>query len=72
MATEKEMYELLGRALVDANFRAALAADPVQAAAGLGYELTEEQVAALKSADMAQAVQGLDERLSKGDYYIIK
>jgi Ribosomally synthesized peptide prototyped by Frankia Franean1_4349. len=72
MATEKEIYELLGRALVDAEFRASLSADPAKAAAGLGYELTEEQMAALKSADMAQAVQGLDERLSKGDHYIVK
>jgi hypothetical protein len=71
MATEKEMYELLGRALTDADFRAALADDPVKAAAGLGIDLTEEQAAALKSTELSQGIEGLDERLSKGDHYIL-
>jgi hypothetical protein len=65
MATEKEMYELLGRALADAEFRAALAEDPQKAAAGLGFSLTEEQLAGLQASDLAQAAEGLDERLSK-------
>jgi hypothetical protein len=70
MATEKEMYELLGRALTDGDFRAALADDPVKAAAGLGIDLEEAQAAALKSKDLSQGFEGLDERLSKGDHYI--
>ncbi|MBN1140089.1 MAG: hypothetical protein JXM73_26200 [Anaerolineae bacterium] len=65
MATEKEMYELLGRALANAEFRAALAGDPQKAAAELGVSLTEEQLDALKASDLAQAAEGLDERLSK-------
>ena len=65
MATEKEMYELLGRALADADLRAALLEDPQKAAAGLGFSLTEEQLAGLKETDLGQLAEGLDERLSK-------
>jgi hypothetical protein len=65
MATEKEMYELLGRALTDANLRAALAEDPLKAAQGLGLDLTEEQLAGLRASDLGQSLEGLDERLSK-------
>jgi hypothetical protein len=32
MATEKEMYELIGRAVMDTEFRKKLMADPEQAA----------------------------------------
>jgi hypothetical protein len=66
MATEKEMYELLGRAMTDAGFRAALTADPAEAAAGLGISLTGDQVAGIQASDLAVASEGLDERLSKG------
>lgn len=69
MATEKEMYELLGRALTDANLRAALVEDPVKAAQGLGMDLTEEQLAGLKATDLGNMAEGLDERLSKYSYY---
>ncbi len=65
MATEKEMYELLGRALTDSNLRAQLHDDPVKTAAGLSINLTDEQAAALKEMDQAQGLEGLDERLSK-------
>lgn len=65
MATEKEMHELLGRALTDTNLRAALAEDPVKAAAGLGLSLTEEQLAGLRASDLSLGLDGLDERLSK-------
>ena len=65
MATEKEMYELLGRALTDPQLRAVLVEDPVKAAQGLGMDLTEEQLAGLKSTDLGQLTEGLDERLSK-------
>jgi hypothetical protein len=65
MATDKEMYELLGRALADADFRAACAEDPEKAAADLGFSLTEEQLAGLKTSELAKAAEGLDERLSK-------
>lgn len=65
MATEKEMYELLGRALTDSQLRAALVEDPVKAAQGLGMDLTAEQVAGLKATDWGHLAEGLDERLSK-------
>ena len=65
MATEKEMYELLGRALADAKFRAVLLADPQKAVADLGFSLTEEQLAGLKALDLSPMPEGLDERLSK-------
>ncbi len=65
MATEKEMYELLGRLLTDPELRKALADDPLMAAANLGITLTEEQAAALKSSDLTGELEGLDERLSK-------
>lgn len=65
MATEKEMYELLGRVLTDAQLRAALAEDPLKAAQGLGLDLTEEQLAGLRASDLGQLTEGLDERLSK-------
>ena len=48
MTTEKEWQELLGRALADEAFRAQLFDDPRQAAQDAGYDLTEEQLAALK------------------------
>ncbi len=65
MATEKEMYELLGRLLADPDLRKSLLEDPMKATAGLGITLTEEQAAALKESDLAGALEGLDERLSK-------
>ena len=65
MATEKEMYELLGRAMADAEFRTALTADPAAACAGLGISLTEDQVAGLQASDLAHAAEVLDDRLSK-------
>ncbi len=65
MATEKEMFELLGRLLTDDNLRRAVLDDPVKAASGLGIDLTQEQAAALQASDLTGAMQGLDERLSK-------
>ena len=65
MATEKEMQELLGRALADEAFRARLLDDPRQAARDAGYELAEEQLAALKMIDTQTLAEALDERLVK-------
>ena len=65
MASEKEMQELLGRALADEEFRARLFDDPRQAARDVGYELTEEQLAALKTIDLQTLAEALDERLVK-------
>ena len=65
MATEKELNELLGRALTDAKLRAALLEDTLKATQGLGLSLTEEQLAGLKATDLGRLAEGLDERLSK-------
>ena len=65
MATEKEMYELVGRAVVDADFRARLMEDAVKAASELGYVLTAEQVTALAAVEGKGLAAVLDERLPK-------
>ena len=51
MATEQELYQVIGRAVVDSAFRARLAADPVAAAAEVGVALTPAEAAGLKSED---------------------
>ncbi len=65
MATEKDWLELLGRALADEAFRAALFDDPRQAAQDAGYDLTDEQLATLKGIDVQTLAEALDERLVK-------
>jgi hypothetical protein len=65
MATEEEMYALIGRAVADPEFRSKLAADPEGAAREVGYTLTEEQLAALKSREAGALATVLEERLPK-------
>jgi hypothetical protein len=65
MATEKEMYELIGRAVADAEFRKKISANPEEAAKEAGYTLTDEQLAALKSKDAKGIAGVLEERLPK-------
>lgn len=65
MASEKELHELLGRAMVDEGFRKSLIADPAAAVSGMGISLTDEQLAALKATDFTQMSGSVDERLSK-------
>jgi len=60
MATTKEMYELIGRAVLDPTFRRRLAADPNTAAQLGGYRLTPAQLHALKSLDITLIGQQLD------------
>jgi hypothetical protein len=66
----KEAVEsVIGRAMVDERFRAAIFANPDEAYRA--YDLTEEEVAALKSidAETVEAMAGtLDERVSKMDW----
>jgi hypothetical protein len=64
MASQKEIQDLIGKAMADAEFGASLLADPAKAAKSLGYDLTEDQVAGFKASDLSSA-EGLDERLSK-------
>jgi hypothetical protein len=65
MATEQEMYALIGRAVADPEFRSKFAADPEGAAKEVGYTLTEEQLAALKSREAGGLATVLEERLPK-------
>jgi hypothetical protein len=65
MATEEEMYALVGRAVADPEFRSKLAADPEGAAKEAGYTLTEEQLATLKSQEAGGLTTVLEERLPK-------
>ena len=65
MATEKEMHELVGRAVMDVGFRKKLVADPKAAAKEAGIILTEQQRAVLKSAEGKGLAAVLEERLPK-------
>jgi hypothetical protein len=65
MATEEEMYALIGRAVADAEFRSKLAADPEGAAKEAGVTLTEEQLATLKAQEGGGLATVLEERLPK-------
>jgi len=64
--SKEAVQTIIGRAVVDVQFRESLFTDPDQVLAG--FELTEEEVAALKAID-AVAVESfagaLDERISK-------
>jgi hypothetical protein len=59
------MYELIGRAIADPDFRADLIADPPKAIKEAGYELTEEDLAKLRQIDLRGAAEALEERISK-------
>jgi hypothetical protein len=65
MATQKEMYELIGRAVIDARFRRDLIADTEAAVKAAGYTLTEEQLASLKTADGKGLAAVLEDRFPK-------
>jgi hypothetical protein len=65
MATQKEIHELIGRIVADPDFRASLQDDPEAAVKEAGYDLTENQMNALKQADMKALGEDLEDRLSK-------
>lgn len=65
MATQKEIHELIGRIVADPDFRASLTDDPEKAVKDAGYELTDEQMSALKQADIKAMGEDLEIRLSK-------
>jgi hypothetical protein len=66
----KEAVEaIIGKAVLDSEFREALFSDPDRALSG--YELTEVEVSALKALDaetMESLAGTLDERISKADF----
>ena len=64
--TKEAVESVIGRAVLDGEFRESLFAEPDEALAG--YELAEEEAAGLKSidAETMEALAGtLDERISK-------
>lgn len=65
MATEREIHELVGRAVVDADFRKKLIADPEGTVKEAGYSLTDEQLKALKDMNGKGLASVLDESLPK-------
>jgi len=65
MASEQRFHELIGRAIADASFRSKLATDPKKAAQDAGVELTEQQIAYLKTIDLKSVSEILDRRTSK-------
>ena len=65
MASTKEMYEIIGRAVAHQDFRNELIKNPEKAAQGLGYTLTPEQVRALHEADLSKMSEELTGRVSK-------
>jgi hypothetical protein len=65
MASPKEMYEIIGRAVAHPDFRKELISDPGKAAQSLGYTLTSEQVKALHEADLSKISEELTGRVSK-------
>ena len=70
--TREAVESVIGRAVLDGEFRDALFADPDEALGG--YELAEEEVAGLKSLDaetMESLAGALDERISKGHWLLV-
>lgn len=65
MATEKEMYEIIGRSVADKKFREDLIADPQAAAEKIGYSLTPQQLTSLKESGLGTITEELHERISK-------
>ena len=63
--SDKEIYEIIGRAVADKNFRAALIEDPQKAAHSLGYNLTEEQITSLKESELGKISEELNTSISK-------
>jgi hypothetical protein len=72
MATEKEMHELIGRAVTNTEFRKKLMKNPEQAAKEAGYTLTAKQSAALSSSDGKGIATVLEERLPKSLGFIFQ
>lgn len=69
MTKQDNLRVIAGKALSDPDFREKLLADPEAAIVEAGFELSAEQVEALKEMDRENLEQGLadlDERLTMG------
>jgi hypothetical protein len=52
---KSKVYEVIGRIVADADFRAAFIEEAEKAIREAGYELTEEELAILKEVDLEAA-----------------
>ncbi len=71
MATPAQMERLIGKALMDAEFREQLLADPEKAARSLRYRLTDLQLARVRrlSADEAELLSvAFDKAIDKHNH----
>lgn len=58
---KKDLERMVGRALLDPEFRARLFADPEKAIREAGFELTEEQISSLTKIDRQKAQGAIEE-----------
>jgi hypothetical protein len=56
----KDLERLIGRAVLDQKFRERLFADPEKAIREAGFELSDEEMAALKRIDPQQALDAVE------------
>lgn len=68
MATMSEMEYLLGKAIIEANFRAELINDPEAAAKRIGLTLTTAQAAAIKQIDASMFEQWASRFMALTDF----
>ena len=69
---DKTVDALIEKAISDPEFRTQLFDDPIKAVTEYGFQLTNDQLAALSSMDreeLRSLAEDLDERLSKGCCY---
>ena len=56
----QDLERLIGRAVLDAKFRESLFADPEKAVREAGFELSDEEMAALSEIDPQQAREAVE------------
>jgi hypothetical protein len=61
---KKDLERMVGRAVLDADFREKLLADPEAAIREAGLELTAEEMAWVKKVDRAKAKAAADEMVA--------
>ena len=69
MAKQSEIESMIGKAMLDAEFRKEVITAPESAAKKLGIELTPEQVMAFKAHDVATVAKQLEKIESKSCYF---
>jgi len=68
MATQEEIEKMLGKAILDPEFRKEAIEDPEAAAKKLGVELSSEQVEAFKAEETTRVAEHLEKVESKSCY----